>query len=50
MQRNNKSVRCQLIQLTLSNACSASPGGFEPLTPRLGELQPIVTLCQSEVR
>ena len=40
MQRNNKSVRCQLIQPTLSNARSASPGGFEPLTPRLGVQDP----------
>lgn len=31
--------------------CSlASMRGFEPPTLRLGELQPIVTLCQSEVR
>ena len=29
-------IRCQLIQLTKPNAYSASPGGFEPLTPRLG--------------
>ena len=29
-------VRCQLIQLTKPNTYSASPGGFEPLTPRLG--------------
>ena len=28
----------------------AFPRGFEPPTYRLGELQPIVTLCQSEVR
>lgn len=27
-----------------------STRGFEPPTLRLGELQPIVTLCQSEVR
>ena len=29
-------IHCQLIQLTKPNAYSASPGGFEPLTPRLG--------------
>ena len=34
---NNKSVRCQLIQLTFSNALKPSPRGFEPPTPRLGE-------------
>ena len=28
----------------------ASQTGIEPATFRLGELQPIVTLCQSEVR
>ena len=29
-------IRCQLSQLTKPNSYSASPGGFEPLTPRLG--------------
>ena len=42
-------IHCQLIQLTKPNAYSASPGGFEPLTPRLGELGGSVNPCQVQL-
>ena len=38
------------LKILLNPLKLASQIGVEPTTFRLGELQPIVTLCQSEVR